>query len=390
MKIGIVTDTYLPRLGGGELYCYHLARFFQRNSFEVKIFTRLEGNINYSSFKDELRIKRVFWGRGIFSQLKFFWQMYNFLKDVDSIHAIYCHRFAAFAALSKIFNRKPLVITLEGLGILNFSGNDWYHAKINALYRWISLKGANKIIASSKEFEEIALRYVDQKKIAYLPNSVDLSKFDINKFSSERLERKYNNKKVILTVRRLVPKNGIQFLVESAPFIIQKTPEVKFVIVGWGWMEDYLKKRVKELRLGNYFDFAGRVENDQIVNYLTLADVVVFPSTAEATSIACIEAMAMKKAIVASKVGGYFDLIEDNKNGILVDLVGHQDSRYEAPMDLPVAVKQNFANAINKLLNDINLREQFGSASYKLVQKKFSWENNIKKIIKIHLDLLNK
>lgn len=380
----MVSDTYLPRLGGGEIYCHHLAKFFQQNGFQVKIFTRLERNFDYDKHWDEFEVKRVPWEGNIFSKFNFLHSMYRFLKDVDSVHAIYCYRFAAFAAICKILNRKPLIITLEGRGILDLPQSSWWNIRIHDFYRWFSLQMANKVIASSREFEKIAAKYVNPKKIVYIPNAVDLTILNVRPQLVEGLKRRYKNKKIVLALRRLVPKNGIQFLVESASLIIQKISEVKFVIVGWGWMENYLKQKVKKLQLEDYFDFVGRVENDQVANYLEISDVVIFPSTAESTSIACLEAMAMSKPIVASKVGGFFDMVMDGKNGFLVNLIDHQYSDYDAPMDLPQNSKNNFANKIIKLLENDEVRNKFGRASYKLVQEKFNWERNINKIIKIH------
>lgn len=389
MKIAIVSDTYLPCLGGGQIYCHYLAKFFKKNGFEVKIFTRQETKIKHDDYQDEFRVKRVVLKRDIFSRLNILYQMYNFLKDVDTVHAIYCYRFATFAAICKILSRKPLVITLEGQGILDLPQGNWWNIMTHNFYRWFSLKMADKIIASCREFEEIALKYADPRRIVYIPNAVDLTVLNTRVDLIEELKKKYSNKKVVLALRRLVPKNGIQFLIESASLIIRKSPEVKFVIVGWGRMENYLKKRVKELDIENYFDFLGRVENDQVANYLEISDIVVFPSSAESTSIACLEAMAMAKPIVASKVGGFFDMIRDGENGFLVSLVNHQYSDYDAPMDLPLVSKHNLASKITKLLKDNTLREEFGIKSYRIVQEKFNWAKNIKKIIKIHQNLLN-
>ena len=140
---------------------------------------------------------------------------------------------------------------------------------------------------------------------------------------------------MVVTVRRLVPKTGIHYLVEAMPELIKLVPNVIFIMVGTGRMEDYIRKRIRELKLSDYIKMVGEVDNDKVPQYMQLADVVVFPSTAESSSIACAEAMALGKAVVASRVGGLIELIgKKEERGRLVTLVPWESSDYNAPIRL--------------------------------------------------------
>lgn len=380
-KVGIIIDWYLPRIGGGELYAYNLAKYLKKNGYDVAVFSLDEGNT--AGWVDDFPTTRVVWGKGVMGKIRFYRELKKFLDGVDSIHAIYCHKFAAYAAIYNIFRRIPFYTSLQGRGILDLPGNNWLYAKVHLLYRALSLKVSDYAIASCKEFVERASWYIPRERIAYIPNGVDLSVFDTNP-DTTALKEKYRGKKVILTVRRLVPKNGIQFLVEALPEIVKRHPEMLAVFVGPGPLEQYLRERVKALGMENHVEFAGRVENKDVPKFLSVADVVVFPSTAEATSLACLEAMAMKKAIVASKVGGYPEMIDDGVNGYLVRLTNSENSDYDAPMTLSRERTDELAAKVSSLLGDPDLRRRFGEQAYKKILSTFSWDVIIKQILALY------
>lgn len=379
--VGIVIDWYLPRIGGGELYAYNLATYLQKNGYEVAVFSLDEGNT--AGWADEFPTTRVRWEKGIRGKIQFYRALKKFLDGADIIHAIYCHKFAAYVALYNFFRRKPFFISLQGRGILDLPGNNRFYANVHTFYRAFSLKSCTAAIAACHEFVTRARRYIPPERIAYIPNGVDLSVFD-SAPDDAVLRQKYASLKVILTVRRLVPKNGIQFLVEALPQIVQRHPDALAVFVGPGPLEEYLKKRVAALGMERHVEFAGRVENTNVPKYLAVAQVVVFPSTAEATSLACLEAMAMKKAIVASKVGGYPEMIDDGVNGYVVQLTDGENSDYDAPMTISEERKQALAARISELLDNTELRRQFGDRAHTKALSSFSWDVLIRQILALY------
>lgn len=379
--VGIVIDWYLPRLGGGELYAYNLGKFLIKAGYRVSFFTLDEKNT--ADYVDEFPVTRVPFKPGIWGKIEFYRALKKYLNGVNIIHAVYCHKFAAYASIYNFFRHKPFIITLEGRGILDLPGNSWLYSRVHSLYRLISLKCADAIIASCLEFVDRAQKYTRANKITYIPNGVDISVFR-SQPANAALAARYAGRKMVLTVRRLVPKNGLQFLVEAAPLIVAQYPDVLFVLIGYGELEDYLRRRATELGLSAHIEFAGRVENTLIPAYLERADVVVFPSTAEATSLACLEAMAMKKAIIASNVGGYPEMIIDGTTGFLVTLVDWRESNYDAPLDTSFERKQVLAERINQVLADLTLAKRLGEAAYQKVQKDFNWDVLIERIVRLY------
>lgn len=384
MKIGIFTDNYLPNMGGCEIYVYNLALFARSVGYSAEIFTFAQ--TDGESERGSLLVVRFLWSRKLRNLWHFWLCLLKFSKQQDILHAIDSYKMGFYTALASIVLHKPLLVTLEGKGILDLPDEKWYYRLAHDFYRWFTLKRAKAIIASCREFETIAKRIVPNKKIFYIPNPVDDENFKpqfIKQFNNEDADRQ----KIILTVRRLVPKNGIQYLILALPEILKRIPDVKYMVIGTGRLEHYLKDLVKNLGLVHNVFFLGSIPNEKIETYIADADVMVFPSSAEATSLACTEAMSSGKAVVASAIGGYPELIENNISGLLVNLFDRKDSDYNAPLNLHSDKILLLANAICRVLEDEVLKNTLGEGARKRVEQEFAWRVLGVRIIEIYKTL---
>jgi glycosyltransferase involved in cell wall biosynthesis len=105
-------------------------------------------------------------------------------------------------------------------------------------------------------------------------------------------------------------------------------------------------------------DYRGKVPYDEVKSYLEKASVCVFPSYAEAFPVSWLEAMAMRKAIVASSIGWASEVIKDGKEGFLIHPSNHH----------------KFADKISLLINDESKRHKFGNQALIKIKHKFSNE----------------
>jgi 1,4-alpha-glucan branching enzyme len=293
-------------------------------------------------------------------------RLMTFIRSVDYVH---CHYSFLMAALGTLLSRllgKRSAVTLHGLGTLDSSVG---RSLLYLLYRWISLKLADTIIATSQEMRQVALCFAPDHKIAVIPNGVDTQAF-----SPSLSQRSSSEELIILTMRRLAPKNGVQYLVEAAPAVMAAFPNARFWVAGEGKLESLIRKRVAELGLEAQFRFIGIVPHAQTPDYYRQAEIVVFPSSAESTSLACLEAMSCEKAIVASSLSAYQDMLGANgERGLLVALFDREASDYNAPLSLPPERIQALAQAIITLAQDPARRIQLGEAARRFAAAGYDW-----------------
>jgi glycosyltransferase involved in cell wall biosynthesis len=165
-------------------------------------------------------------------------------------------------------------------------------------------------------------------------------------------------------VARLEPEKGHRYLIDAMPTILQIVPDAWLAIVGEGSEADALRARAAALghSVAERIVFTGRREDVSAVTAdLTVA---VLPSLREAQGISILEAMARRRPVVASAVGGIPEVITDGVDGLLV----------------PPADPSALAAAVTSLLCDATLRERIGEAGYRTVAERFSIDAQVKRI----------
>jgi glycosyltransferase involved in cell wall biosynthesis len=156
---------------------------------------------------------------------------------------------------------------------------------------------------------------------------------------------------IVLTVARISPEKGLEYLVEASRTIVKEVPNVKFVIQPYSAEEKYKKyllAMIGRFNLENYFIvFDKHAPYSEIPKYMAAADVFALPSMAESLGVVLLEAMACGLPIVASNVGGIPELVTHNYNGLLVE-----------PGDA-----EGLANSIVALLLNEELRKKLSSGA---------------------------
>jgi len=368
LKIGMIVDTYLPVIGGAEIHVLELNRALRAAGHTPLVCTAVKSDQDHPD--EEFPVMRLpalrYHGWSTWLRLPFALpDLIRFIRGVDVVH---CHYTFFMSMLGTGLGRllgKRSVVTMHGLGTLDSSVGRSFSMR---LFRRASLKWADTVIATSEEMRSVALRFVTDEKIVIIPNGVDTSKFT----PQPKVETK---ELVILTMRRLAPKNGVQYLVEAAPAVVAILPQARFWVAGEGKLENAIRSRVSELGLEAYFRFIGMIPHAQTASYYQQADVVVFPSSAESTSLACLEAMAMEKAIVASNLTAYQDMLGDGERGVLVKLFERVESDYNAPPTLPPERIQALANGILRLATNPTLRSKLGKQARRFVIDQYDWSH---------------
>ena len=222
-----------------------------------------------------------------------------------------------------------------------------------------------KIICVSKQVQVALIEWLPnlQRKSVVISNAVPVP--DLSNWSPVK---KYD----VLFVGRLTKAKGVDILIKAINILKEKyQKEIKAAIVGKGYLEEELKELVKELGIGKEVEFLG-VRRD-IERLMKSTQVFVLPSRWEGLPLTILEAMSSGVGIIATKVGGIPEVIEHEKEGILI-----------SPED-----SETLAGAIAELLKDRELRVKLGINAYKKVKEKYSIEVYTKNILEFYKSLLN-
>ncbi|MFM2215434.1 MAG: hypothetical protein RJA88_803 [Actinomycetota bacterium] len=141
-----------------------------------------------------------------------------------------------------------------------------------------------------------------------------------------RAELGLTEKKVIVSVGRLVHRKGQDTLVESMPQILSQIPDAHLLFIGEGPYKEYLVKRAAELKVSDAITFIGRIQYAELPRYICVGDIFAMPSRSrlaglevEGLGIVYLEASACGLAVVGGKSGGAPDAVLEGETGFAVD-----------------------------------------------------------------------
>ena len=363
-KILIISLTYFPFIGGAEIAVQEITKRLT-GDFEFEIITcNLNGRQKKEEKIDGVKVYRI--GKGKLGKFFFSWLAYrkavklyekNNYKIVWSIMA----NRAGLAALKfkeKFPNVKYLLTLQEGDSVSHVYKRTWFW-----FWRYKKIyEKADHIQVISKWLESRARKFGYKKEISVVPNGVSLSeKNQLTPFQKKE-------GKIILTVSRLVEKNGLEYLIRAFKLLSNTHGNVILKIIGDGPLKSRLEKLVKELNLGENI-FLGKLDYMQTQERYKQADVFVRPSLSEGFGNVFIEAMAAEIPVIATPVGGIPDFLIDNNTGWFCE-----------PKN-----PKNIAEKIQYVLDKKNNAEveRVVANAKKMVEEKYDWNIIAKKMSEI-------
>lgn len=203
-------------------------------------------------------------------------------------------------------------------------------------------------------------------------NAVDLSRVDENATRGQEFRRHYSipdDRVIVLQVSWMIPEKGIAELLEAARIVLSQNPKVHFVLVGEGAHRERFMKEADAMGLAGNITWTGLVEDPFGEGVYDAANIVCQLSAwEELFGWMIAEAMAYRKPIVATRVGGIPELVEEGVTGFLV-----------SRGDTAAA-----AEAINRLATDAELRARLGQAGRKTVEEKFDLSRNVAQLLDVY------
>jgi len=213
-----------------------------------------------------------------------------------------------------------------------------------------------------------------ENKIKVVLNGIDVETF--SPVADNTLIKKKLNLQgpIILTAARLIPLKGIDYLIKTVPFVLERFPKATLLIVGDGPERTKLMKLAQSLGLNDSVFIIGDVAHDEMKYFLASADIFVLPSFFETIPNALLEAMSMGKPVIASNVGGLAEVIKDRETGILV------------PPGDTAAIKE----AIMEILSNKDLAEFLGANARSFVTKNHAWKDFVSRIVDLYSHCVEK
>ncbi|MCP4677539.1 MAG: glycosyltransferase family 4 protein [Deltaproteobacteria bacterium] len=365
MRILMVSDDYLPNPGGIAAHVYELTRQLVLMGHEVDLVVghnRVNGDRSIPALPNGARVIR---------NRPFSWNPLGYLSTtISTAYRLWklvrerkydvCHwhnlaweswgvRFGA-AALARVF-------TNHSSGFPRRMQVPWRRR----LQLPFLLSFADQVVAPSKarEVDSVAVGY-PAERVRCIPNGVDVDVFTpgspdpalMRRYGIEPLE------KVLVVPARLEKVKGVDVLIRALPRIVCEVPDVRVIVLGDGSERSSLVRLARAMGVRERIVFAGNQSREDMPTHLRLGLVAVLPSRTEGLPLACLEAMATGLPVVASRVGGLPDVIEDSVTGRLV----------------PSESDESLAQAISRLLlkKEDTIREK-GLDARQVVSARFSW-----------------
>ena len=381
MRILMLNYEFPPIGGGGGIVTHYLAKNMVQLGHDVYLVTSQFQDLPRDEELDGFRIHRVpvLRKRADVCQVH---EMFTYVLSASLYSLKFAKKFqpdivqvffgipsGPVAYLLKKLYNLPYVVFLGGRDVPRPNPDPAYYRLIYPILAPAikSIWGnAAAVVACSDGLRELAWKTNKNENIEVIPDGIDLSTFHpVQREAEPNIAR-------ILTIARLIPRKGVQYLIQAIPDVIPNTHrEFEVEIVGDGPMREELVKLAEKLKVSHKLNFVGAVPYEHLAKRYQEADIFVLSSLAEGMPLVVLEAMASGLPIVASRVQGIEDLVEVGRNGYLF-----------TPTDW-----QSLARHLITVLNDGQKRIAMGQKSIKLAQK-YDWGNVAKAYLEIYRSIL--
>jgi glycosyltransferase involved in cell wall biosynthesis len=253
---------------------------------------------------------------------------------------------------------------------------------VHNMYRWLTpvevrafsmaCRWADRLIAVSgavRAFAEMRFPGTRRRRWEVIHNGIDVDRFKRTDASAFRRALGIGGGELIAGFAgRLEEEKGLDHLLDAARLLQDQNAGIRIVIAGTGSREGRLRERSAALKLSNVL-FTGQVRDT--VSLMSAFDIAILPSLYEGLPLALIEAMAAGCPVVASRVGGIPEAVDDGVQGVLVQ----------------AGSAEQLARAIAFLAGDPAARSAMGKAAEVRARERFSQAQMISQIEHLYLDL---
>ncbi|MDD2807003.1 MAG: glycosyltransferase family 4 protein [Patescibacteria group bacterium] len=357
--------------GGAQRYIFDLANEFKAKGYQVAIAAGGDEEL-FDKLKQQgiqtYQLKNLVREINPLKDIAAYFEIKKLLKNFapDILHLNSSKAGVIGAMAGRHTGIKKIIYTVHG-----FVFNEPMSKLKKIIYVWaekFSARYKNKLICVSEYDRQTGIqnKITNANKLITINNGIQ--KIDFNSTNEARLKLHLPENKIIVgTVANFYLTKGLSYLIDASKTVITDWPDILFVLVGDGRLRPSLENKISELGLKNSFILLGRQPSD-FYKLLKAFDIYCSASVKEGLSYTILEAMQAGLPIVATKVGGIPEMIQDKSNGLMV----------------PPADKQALAGAIIELIKNKNLAATLGRQAKIDFENKFSLDKMIFKTEKVY------
>lgn len=386
LRVCIVSPLFHPDLGGVGRQAVQLTQRLKEKGIDLFVFARKMKDIPVFNLPEGINViyipalrpgvhnleEKTFLNflTSLTFSLMLVWNLYKRRHEYDLVHFHGASLpLIVSLPLLKLLRKKVIAKVLaSGLGTEAGSLKGRYFIFGNMMAYII--KNVDSFIAISQEIADgLKNDRVHSRRIKRITNFIDTVKFCPMGTEERHILRNtlsVDKNVVINFTGRIVERKGVDVLINAFAKNKELLLSSILIIVGNGPDENKVKNLVSKLGINNNVRFIGH--SSEVAKYYHASDIFVLPSYAEGMPNALLEAMACGLPVIASRIGGVVDVVEDGKSGILFE-----------PGDVT-----GLASAMVRLLKDDELRHKIGAEARKRIVESFSIDGVADKYIKLY------
>ena len=394
MKILLIADVSISKvIGGAERVLFEQSTRLQQRGHDVHILTRrlpghssdmeiIQGVKEWRFYLPDLKFLPLLKStllncRGLFCDLQ-----KKFSFDIINFH----QPFTALGVLaSKAARGIPIVYTCHSLSFEEFASRssspqnsiDWASYRLQIFARKLAEKvlfeKSNRIVVLSEYTREKILRKygLSESKFDIIPGAVSLKRFSIseNKSAIRRRLSIPENGFVLLTIRNLVPRMGLENLIIALQLVVERRKDILLALGGEGPLAEKLKDMARDTGVDNFVRFTGFIPEKELPSYYQMADLFILPTKdLEGFGMVTVEALASGLPVLGTPVGGTREILANLGTEFLF-----KDSS-------PASMAELILKTIELWNGDSKIRRNVSHKCRHVAERYYSWDTHIDQI----------
>jgi len=376
LKILITVGIYPPDIGGPASFVPKIANILSDKGYQVSVVCLSDKKIQDNR---KYKVVRIIRRQNLI--LRWIKTIYTIIKNGYGAKYIFVNGLPMESYVANLFLRKRLIRKIVGdwawergrnKGIIDDSFDEFQqkshnlHIEVAKFSRGWTATKADLVITPSLHLSRVVESWgVDRQKLKVIYNGTSLSGLNkkINKVQSFT---------TFITVGRLAPWKNIDTIIDSMNSLKINGLKFHLYIVGSGDLDRELQKKILELNLENYITLTGQKDPDELREYYLKSDIYIQASGYEGLPHVLLEAMNHELLVISTPIGGSNEILEDGKNGLIIDLVDGKKPNSE-----------NLCEVILKTIENKDLKNEKITNATILLREKFDESKNFEQYLEV-------